>query len=238
MVDRRVGSIAKDLISVVTKNLCRGFGCVRGFKGVPGGWRCSSRCCEDDGDGLEDNHEWIDLTFLESLKWQCPSLELVELEGADGDVTVCSAGDQEVGNGALFTSWVCRSWRELALQTSALWSSVEEIDVNWVETAVARTRNQPLHLSLDAQWKSYPDLADSADFSCHPWSVYPRYRGEDLNAISFGGTGSSQGPSQFVYADSPLACSVGVVNEVYSTIGDLPGESDLKSEYTYGVLDL
>ncbi|TFK58261.1 hypothetical protein BDN72DRAFT_782324, partial [Pluteus cervinus] len=61
-------------------------------------------------------------------------------------ITARSAGDQGVGKGALFISWVCRSWRELALQTSALWSYVDFLDLNWVETALARTRNQPLHL--------------------------------------------------------------------------------------------
>ncbi|TFK60789.1 hypothetical protein BDN72DRAFT_748420, partial [Pluteus cervinus] len=49
-----------------------------------------------------------------------------------------------MGKTALRISWVCQSWRDLALQTSQLWSYIEFLHPTWIETALSRTRQRPL----------------------------------------------------------------------------------------------
>ncbi|TFK73789.1 hypothetical protein BDN72DRAFT_761145, partial [Pluteus cervinus] len=44
------------------------------------------------------------------------------------------------GRMALLVSWICRSWRQIALQTPALWSCVDFKHPEWIQTAVSRTR--------------------------------------------------------------------------------------------------
>ncbi|TFK68081.1 hypothetical protein BDN72DRAFT_898433 [Pluteus cervinus] len=43
---------------------------------------------------------------------------------------------------------VCRSWRELAHQTSALWSYIDFLNPTWVEFALSRTRRRQLDFEL------------------------------------------------------------------------------------------
>ncbi|TFK69745.1 hypothetical protein BDN72DRAFT_959351 [Pluteus cervinus] len=56
--------------------------------------------------------------------------------------------DISIGIASLRISWVCRSWRELAHQTSELWNYIDFIHPTWVEAALSRTRNRWLYFSL------------------------------------------------------------------------------------------
>ncbi|TFK67506.1 hypothetical protein BDN72DRAFT_770620, partial [Pluteus cervinus] len=51
-----------------------------------------------------------------------------------------SSKSGRIGKTALFISWICHSWRELALQTTELWSHIDFYHPAWIETALARTR--------------------------------------------------------------------------------------------------
>ncbi|TFK69736.1 hypothetical protein BDN72DRAFT_767598, partial [Pluteus cervinus] len=52
------------------------------------------------------------------------------------------------GKSSLIISWVCNSWRMLALRTSALWSIIDFSNPTWVEAALSRTRNRQLSFDL------------------------------------------------------------------------------------------
>ncbi|TFK68386.1 hypothetical protein BDN72DRAFT_682356 [Pluteus cervinus] len=54
----------------------------------------------------------------------------------------------EIGRASLALGWVCHTWRNLAHQTSALWSYVDFINPTWVEAALSRTREAQLYLDI------------------------------------------------------------------------------------------
>ncbi|TFK61260.1 hypothetical protein BDN72DRAFT_849858 [Pluteus cervinus] len=76
--------ISKDMISSVTKN----FEDLAVFEGLKVFRVVGDAVRTTGGDDLENKDGWIHSIFLELLKRQCPSLELVKLEGADGEVVV------------------------------------------------------------------------------------------------------------------------------------------------------
>ncbi|TFK68384.1 hypothetical protein BDN72DRAFT_898172 [Pluteus cervinus] len=65
-----------------------------------------------------------------------------------------------VGKVSLKLSWVCHSWRELAHQTSALWSCIDFLNPIWVEIALSRTRGRQLDFELLRPSKSHTRARD------------------------------------------------------------------------------
>ncbi|TFK69744.1 hypothetical protein BDN72DRAFT_767587, partial [Pluteus cervinus] len=55
-------------------------------------------------------------------------------------ITTAVESGGTTGHAALSVSWVCRSWRQVALRTPALWSFIGFKHADWVQTAVSRTR--------------------------------------------------------------------------------------------------
>ncbi|TFK59207.1 hypothetical protein BDN72DRAFT_946708 [Pluteus cervinus] len=62
------------------------------------------------------------------------------------------------GKASLLISWVCRSWRELAHQCSALWSSIDFTNTTWIQAALSRTKSRPLSSSLSVPLDYSGDL--------------------------------------------------------------------------------
>ncbi|TFK69721.1 hypothetical protein BDN72DRAFT_839986 [Pluteus cervinus] len=52
-----------------------------------------------------------------------------------------------IGRAALLLTWVCQSWRELAHETSELWSYIDYVSVPRLQVALPRTRTRPLTFS-------------------------------------------------------------------------------------------
>ncbi|TFK66274.1 hypothetical protein BDN72DRAFT_772230, partial [Pluteus cervinus] len=52
------------------------------------------------------------------------------------------------GKTSLLITWICHGWRALAHKTSALWNYIDFLHLPWIETALSRTRDRPLHFSL------------------------------------------------------------------------------------------
>ncbi|TFK67517.1 hypothetical protein BDN72DRAFT_898909 [Pluteus cervinus] len=65
------------------------------------------------------------------------------------------------GRTSLKITWVCRRWRELAHQTSALWSYVDFINPAWIEAVLSLTQSRPLdfNISIQAKHNKYHDAA-------------------------------------------------------------------------------
>ncbi|TFK69722.1 hypothetical protein BDN72DRAFT_589682 [Pluteus cervinus] len=61
-----------------------------------------------------------------------------------------SRGDRipQIGKACLLLTWVCSSWRELAHETSELWSHIDFINPIWVEAALSRTQSRQLHFQF------------------------------------------------------------------------------------------
>ncbi|TFK60588.1 hypothetical protein BDN72DRAFT_743061, partial [Pluteus cervinus] len=48
------------------------------------------------------------------------------------------------GLATLLVTWISHKWRELAHNTSALWSQIDFKNLEWVEAALSRTKNREL----------------------------------------------------------------------------------------------
>ncbi|TFK59677.1 hypothetical protein BDN72DRAFT_965972 [Pluteus cervinus] len=53
------------------------------------------------------------------------------------------------GKVSLLITWVSHKWRELAHNTSALWSQIDFKHPEWVEVALSRTKHRELEITLD-----------------------------------------------------------------------------------------
>ncbi|TFK59209.1 hypothetical protein BDN72DRAFT_906071 [Pluteus cervinus] len=53
------------------------------------------------------------------------------------------------GKATLLISWVSRQWRELAHDTSALWSQINFKNPDWIQVALSRAKNRELEISLN-----------------------------------------------------------------------------------------
>ncbi|TFK69718.1 hypothetical protein BDN72DRAFT_959325 [Pluteus cervinus] len=53
------------------------------------------------------------------------------------------------GNGTLLVTWVSREWRELACNTTNLWTYIDFKHPEWIQIALARTKNCDLELSVE-----------------------------------------------------------------------------------------
>ncbi|TFK64937.1 hypothetical protein BDN72DRAFT_801652, partial [Pluteus cervinus] len=53
------------------------------------------------------------------------------------------------GKESLLITWVSHKWRELAHNTSALWSQIDFKHPEWVEVALSRTKHRELEITLD-----------------------------------------------------------------------------------------
>ncbi|TFK69750.1 hypothetical protein BDN72DRAFT_959355 [Pluteus cervinus] len=63
------------------------------------------------------------------------------------DIFIAASRTWSGGQVALLVSWICRSWRKLAIQTSTLWSYINFDHPEWVQTALSRTRDHELEFS-------------------------------------------------------------------------------------------
>ncbi|TFK69733.1 hypothetical protein BDN72DRAFT_959340 [Pluteus cervinus] len=59
-----------------------------------------------------------------------------------------SNADNKQGKPALLVTWICHTWREIAHQTSALWSHIDFENPEWIEAALFRTKNRELEFNL------------------------------------------------------------------------------------------
>ncbi|TFK66278.1 hypothetical protein BDN72DRAFT_844555 [Pluteus cervinus] len=70
-----------------------------------------------------------------------------------------------IGRTSISISWVCSSWRILALQTSALWSCIDFINPTWIDAALSRTRDRPLDFFLSLPSEYQGDIGHLASAS-------------------------------------------------------------------------
>ncbi|TFK68837.1 hypothetical protein BDN72DRAFT_878790 [Pluteus cervinus] len=68
---------------------------------------------------------------------------------------------------ALTISWICQHWRHLALNLPSLWNTIDDIDKDWVEYALSRSKNADLNVDLDLSlegddWSSLPLILQSS----------------------------------------------------------------------------
>ncbi|TFK60584.1 hypothetical protein BDN72DRAFT_904840 [Pluteus cervinus] len=64
----------------------------------------------------------------------------------------------KMGQRALRLSWVSRSWREVAIQTSALWSHIHFLHEDWVRMALSRTQQREISFDLSVGHREDQDI--------------------------------------------------------------------------------
>jgi len=71
---------------------------------------------------------------------------------ADIFLFVRDLSDRPQGKASLTVSWVCHTWRRIALLTSDLWTKIDFTNPEWMSEAVMRSGNRLLsiHFSGDS----------------------------------------------------------------------------------------
>ncbi|TFK69729.1 hypothetical protein BDN72DRAFT_767588, partial [Pluteus cervinus] len=62
--------------------------------------------------------------------------------------TLAHASAEDPAEMSLLITWVSHNWRMLAHHSSALWSYIDFLHVEWIESALSRTKNRELEFDL------------------------------------------------------------------------------------------